>query len=43
LAQKRCPYLNCKRECKTIKKEGANKIFLFDRDVGDEEEQGLKR
>lgn len=36
LAQKKCPYLNCRRESKQVKKEGANKIFLIDRDYGEE-------
>jgi hypothetical protein len=43
LTQKKCPYLNCKHESKTVKKEGANKIFLIDRDIGEDEEQALKR
>jgi hypothetical protein len=36
--QNKCPYLNCKRESKKVKKEGASKIFLIDREADDEEE-----
>lgn len=34
--QNKCPYLNCKRESKKVKKEGASKIFLIDREADDE-------
>jgi hypothetical protein len=39
LTQNKCPYLNCKKESKKVKKEGANKIFLIDREADEEEEQ----
>jgi lysozyme family protein len=31
--QNKCPYLNCKKESKKVKKEGASKIFLIDREA----------
>lgn len=43
LAQKKCPYVNCKRESKGVKKEGANKIFLIDREGDEEDEQVRQR
>ena len=36
LAQKKCPYLGCKKESKGLKKEGASKIFLINRDHEDD-------
>ena len=38
LTQNKCPYLNCKKESKKVKKEGANKIFLIDREAEEDEE-----
>lgn len=38
LTQNKCPYLNCKKESKKVKKEGASKIFLTDRDAEEDEE-----
>ena len=29
LAQKKCPYKECKKVSRQVKKEGANKIFLM--------------
>jgi hypothetical protein len=32
LAQKKCPYVGCRKESKGLKKEGASKIFLINRE-----------
>jgi len=43
LCQKKCPYKDCKRVSKQVKKEGANKIFLIDRESNDDEDGKAQR
>jgi DNA-directed RNA polymerase I subunit RPA1 len=43
LTQKKCPYKECRKVSKQVKKEGANKIFLIDRDADEEEGRNVRK